>query len=58
MDCWQRASLGYEVGLAEWISEVWPDRKNGISDPGNRQSLDKIYMFVEGAPDCGMTGKL
>lgn len=44
------------MGLAEWIGEVWPDRKNGISDPEN--SLDKIYMFVEGAPDCGMTGKL
>lgn len=46
------------MGLAEWIGEVWPDRKNGISDPENRQSLNKIYMVMEGAPDSGMTGKL
>lgn len=46
------------MGLAEWIGEVWPDRKNGISDPGNRQGLDKVYMFVEGAPGCGMIRKL
>lgn len=46
------------MDLAEWIGEVWPDRKNGISDPENRQSLNKIYMVMEGAPDSGMTGKL
>lgn len=41
--------MGCEVGLAERRGEVWPERKNGISDLGNRQSLDKIYRFVEGA---------